>query len=202
MRFCYIFRGYPPLFRTLAEHESSRIAFAVKTLKMTFCSFYSVLPLCSLHWLPPLSRKPNTHDEPLYPSLSLKIRKALRGACLWIFKASDREDLSNITTKVKRCVEKWFADMPRVLDIFLAWILILFLQIERGGGKIFCIQIHDRISPIIYLIRSFDFVGSCSSAKKAECAAIWRTCRNEHCGECMIEIDGECFSKFNTNEIA
>ena len=36
--------------------------------------------------------------------------------------------------------------MPCILDIFLALILILFLQVEGGGGKIFYIEINDRIS--------------------------------------------------------
>ncbi|XP_028394890.1 protein cab-1-like [Dendronephthya gigantea] len=66
--------------------------------------------------------------------------------------------------------EKWFADMFSIYDIFLVWILTLFLQIQGEGEH------------------------TCSQSKKAECEAVWRTCVNEQCGACFLEIHGECYN--------
>ena len=50
-------------------------------------------------------------------------------------------------------------------------------------------------TPIDYILSVLNFLGSCSPAKIAECEALWRTCQNGQCGECLLEIEGECYGK-------
>ena len=76
----------------------------------------------------------------------------------------------------KTVFEKCLDEMSGVFDVFFVWILTLFLQIQGGGGL-------------------------CSPAKEAECGLLWRTCLNELCGECVVEIGGECYNPNSAEDV-
>lgn len=48
---------------------------------------------------------------------------------------------------------------------------------------------------LLNLIVFLSNLGICSDAKKAECVSNWRHCKDELCGDCIFEVNGECFGK-------